>query len=84
VSEAEIEDAILRLCGERRAGASLCPSEVARALSDDEATWRALMPEVRAVAARLADQGQIVVTQRGAVVDALTVRGPLRLALRQE
>lgn len=59
---------------------SICPSDVARALSDDEPTWRALMPAVRAVAAALADERCIVITQRDR---QLTVQemgnGPIRL-----
>jgi hypothetical protein len=82
VSEAEIEAELLNQCAARRHGATLCPSDVARALAVDEAEWRAMMPMVREVAARLAEAGQIVVTQRGAIVDARTARGPIRLARR--
>jgi hypothetical protein len=60
--------------------ASICPSEVARAAAPD--CWRALLPAVRAAAARLAAQGRIVVTQRGRPVDIRTVRGPVRLRRR--
>lgn len=59
-----------------RAPASMCPSDVARALAED---WRPLMPDVRRVAAGMPD---IVATQRGASCDALTARGPIRLGLR--
>lgn len=38
------------------------------------------MPEIRQVAAKLVTAGEIVVTQRGETVDALTARGPIRLA----
>jgi hypothetical protein len=63
-----------------RPGASLCPSEIARALAPAEGAWRALMPEIRAVAARLAAAGDLRVTQRGRPVDPLAVRGPIRLS----
>ncbi len=43
----------------RAAGASICPSEVARA--------------------RLATHGEVMVTQKGEPVDALAVRGPIRI-----
>ncbi|MCL6609448.1 MAG: DUF3253 domain-containing protein [Geminicoccaceae bacterium] len=64
----------------RRPGASLCPSEIARALAPQEGAWRALMPVIRAVAARLAAAGELRVTQRGRPVDALAARGPIRLS----
>lgn len=64
----------------RRPGATICPSEVARAL--DPAGWRALMPAVRAAAQVLVAAGRIDVTQRGEVVDLASARGPIRLRLR--
>ncbi len=73
--------AVLRaLLDARSSEATICPSEVARAIApDDEAAWRALMPEVRRIAADLADRGLLRVTQRGEPVDARTARGPIRL-----
>ena len=59
-----------------RAPATICPSEVARALADD---WRPLMPRVRGVAATL---DEVEATQGGAPVDPLLARGPIRLRLR--
>ena len=78
----DIRAALLSLA-EARAPGTLCPSEVARALSAD---WRALMPAVRGVAAALQGSGAIVVTQKGQPVDPLTAKGPIRLgfALAQE
>ena len=73
-----IRTAILRAVAERGAGKTVCPSEVARAL---DAEWRALMPEVRRVAAELAAAGEIAVTQQGRKVDALKARGAIRLGL---
>jgi hypothetical protein len=69
--------AILAAVAARGPGKSVCPSEIARALAPD---WRSLMPAVRATAARLAAAGLLRVTQKGATVDALTARGPIRLA----
>ncbi|MEM1377524.1 MAG: DUF3253 domain-containing protein [Pseudomonadota bacterium] len=76
-----IGDEIMRRVHERGAGKTICPSEVARALADNDDAWRALMPSVRAVAAHLSQSGKIVVTQKGAPVDAETARGPIRLGL---
>ena len=73
----ELERVILDLVGRRPEGRTICPSEAARAVGGDE--WRELMPDAREAAARLAARGEIAVTQRGAPVDALTARGPIRL-----
>lgn len=77
-----IAAAIVRAVDARADGATVCPSEVARALIDDEAGWRALMPAVRRVAAALARDGRIVATRRGVVVDAESAGGPIRLGRR--
>jgi hypothetical protein len=69
---------IRRLLRERGAGKSICPSDVARALSPTG--FRSLMPEVRTVAARMVRTREIVVMQRGAAVDIAAARGPIRLA----
>jgi hypothetical protein len=37
------------------------------------------MDDVRAAAARLADRGEVEVTQRGRKVDVGTARGPVRI-----
>ncbi len=71
-----VRAAIMDLALQRGRGKSLCPSEVAKALSPD---WRPLMPEVRRVAADIAE---IVATQNGVEVDPRTARGPIRLRLR--
>lgn len=80
-STADIRAETLRQLAARGTGKTICPSEVARALAQD---WRALMVDVRAVAADLSAQGRIVVTQRGTVVDATSAVGPIRLGLAQE
>ena len=69
---------ILALAAARGPGRTICPSEAARALSED---WRPLMPEVRRVAAELASDGRLSVIQRGRAVDPRTARGPIRLGL---
>ena len=58
-----IEACLLALLAKRAPAASICPSDVARALEQNEAGWRALMPQVRRVAARLAEEGAILITQ---------------------
>jgi hypothetical protein len=75
-----IERLILDLLGKRSASSSICPSEVARAMSDDEATWRGLMPNVRAVAAAMQAAGRVRITRGDEVVTPATLdHGPIRL-----
>ena len=75
--DARLERAIDVLLDDRRAGATICPSEAARSVDPDG--WRELMPAARAAAGRLAAAGQVEVTQRGEVVDVATARGPVRV-----
>ena len=74
--DARIRAVILDAVHASGAGKTICPSEVARALAVD---WRPLMPDIRRVAQRLADQGALTVTQKGRPVHAETARGPIRL-----
>jgi hypothetical protein len=78
---AALENAIFTLLAQRQPGASICPSDAARAVYAEAAQWRAAMPVVRAVAANMVDAGRLVVTQRGQPVDVRTVIGPIRLRL---
>jgi hypothetical protein len=75
--DARLERTIEGLLDDRRTGASICPSEAARAV--DPAGWRDLMPAARAAAGRLAAAGRAEVTQGGAVVDVADARGPVRV-----
>lgn len=75
-----LERAIVALLDERRPGATICPSEAARAVGAEG--WRGLMPAARAAAGRLADAGAVDVTQGGEVVDVGTARGPVRIRRR--
>jgi hypothetical protein len=79
--DTRLEQAIDALLDDRRPGATICPSEAARAV--DPEGWRELMPAARAAAGRLAAAGQVEVTQRGEVVDVATARGPVRVRRRQ-
>jgi uncharacterized protein DUF3253 len=75
--DARLEATIEALLDDRRHGASICPSEAARAVDPDG--WRELMPAARAAAGRLAAAGAVEVTQGGEVVDVATARGPVRV-----
>lgn len=77
-----LEETILALLATRADGATICPSEAARAVAREAGIdWRPLMAATREAACRLATSGRIVVTQRGVPVDPLHARGPIRLRL---
>jgi hypothetical protein len=73
------EAEILTLLAKRARGATICPSEVARAVAPDD--WRPLMEPVREAARRLVASGKLHITQGGHVVDPSTARGAIRLKL---
>ncbi|MBN9409009.1 MAG: DUF3253 domain-containing protein [Burkholderiales bacterium] len=79
MSAEDIEGTIFRLLDERQPGATICPSEVARALGSGDGAWRRYMPRIREVAQRLAVERRLVVTRGGVVVDATSHGGPIRL-----
>lgn len=79
-SERALERAVLDLLAARAEGATICPSEVARAVGG--ADWRALMEPTRAAARRLVASGEVEITQGGTVVDPATARGPIRIRRR--
>lgn len=80
---AALADAILRLCAERGAGKSICPSEVARGLAgSDEKVWRLLMHPIREAALTLAREGRVLILRKGRPVPVdEPIRGVIRLAL---
>lgn len=78
VERGAAERAILALLDERRRGATICPSEAARALAG-EGDFRPLMDLARSAAATLRERGVVEVTQGGEPVDPATARGPIRL-----
>lgn len=75
-----LEDAVRSLLAARADGATICPSEAARAVGDEQ--WRDLMEPARAAARRLVAAGEVEVTQGGQVVDPATARGPVRIRRR--
>jgi hypothetical protein len=76
IDSTAIEARMRELLARTRPGATICPSDVARSLSDD---WRPLMEPTRAVAQRLVDAGDAEITQHGEVVDLRSARGPIRI-----
>ena len=76
-TENSLEGAIAELLEQRSEGKTICPSEAARAVGGRE--WRDLMPAAREAAARMAERGEVVVTQKGREVSATSARGPIRI-----
>ena len=78
-SDAELERRITALLADRSPGATICPSEIARAAATNGDDWRPLMEPVRRAGRRLAERGKVEFTQAGRVVDPTTAKGPVRL-----
>ncbi|NEM91982.1 DUF2256 and DUF3253 domain-containing protein [Galbitalea soli] len=76
-ADAELEWSILDLLGSRAASATICPSDAARSVGDDD--WGDLMEPARRAARRLVASGDVVITQKGRVVDPSSARGPIRI-----
>ena len=72
-----LEQAVLSLLDARAEGATICPSEAARAVGAQD--WRDLMEPARAAARRLVAAGAVEITQKGQVVDPLGAKGPIRI-----
>ena len=72
-----ITNAMLRIAAERGPEKSLCPTDVARAVSAEN--WRPLLRPVRKVAADLARQGKIEILRKGKPINPDDMRGVIRL-----
>lgn len=72
-------DVALTLLAARAPDATICPSEVARALtvSDDETAWRDAMPAVHAAVDGLVDEGLVRLSWKGEPLAARS--GPYRI-----
>jgi hypothetical protein len=80
-----------RLLASREFPKTLCPSEVARALSREDlnvagvSSWRELMPEIRNMVAEMRGRGEVEALQKDAVLTRelgeglVEVRGPIRV-----
>jgi hypothetical protein len=81
----ELEKVIVKILQSRQKGASICPSEAARAMAQDdvEQQWRPLMEPTRRAARRLVHQGKICILQGGKIVDPSKFKGPVRLKLKR-
>jgi hypothetical protein len=62
-----LEASMRALADHRGPRSSICPSDAARVVGGD--AWRELMDDARLAARRLANSGDVEITQRGNVVD---------------
>lgn len=67
------------MAASRGADKTICPSEVARVLFGDN--WRKEMQTVRDAAFGLAEENQVMVTQKGKKVDPENLKGPVRIKI---
>ncbi|MGF1645819.1 MAG: DUF3253 domain-containing protein [Kineosporiaceae bacterium] len=76
-----LEASLLDLLDRRARGATVCPSEAARAVAAGDVGdgWRRLLEPARMAARRLVAAGEVEVTQQGRVIDPSTARGPIRV-----
>ncbi len=82
MSDTQLETVLLRLVSERGTDKTICPSEAAIAVAGKEGqAWGALMPQIRKIAVRLANEGRIVVTRKGKPVDPNDFKGVYRLGM---
>ena len=80
----DYQNAIFELLAKRKPGATICPSEAARAVSAINragSNWRDAMPAVRSEAAELVALGRLEITLSGEIVDISTAKGAIRLRL---
>jgi hypothetical protein len=73
----QLEASILELLAARAPTSTICPSDAARAVGDEN--WRTLMEPARRAARRLVDAGEVQITQGGSVVAPSTAKGPIRI-----
>ncbi|VXB51585.1 Uncharacterized domain protein [Arthrobacter sp. 9AX] len=72
-----LEASILALLAARAPTSTICPSDAARDVGDEN--WRELMEPARQAARRLVDAGEVEITQGGSVVDPSAAKGPIRI-----
>ncbi|MCA3369251.1 MAG: DUF3253 domain-containing protein [Roseomonas sp.] len=68
---------MLRIAAERGPEKSMCPTDVARAVSAEN--WRPLLGAVRKVAADLARDGKIEILRKGKPISPDEIKGVIRL-----
>ena len=80
-----LEETILRLCADRGADKSICPTDAAKAFAEargeDDLAWRRWLTQVRATAVGMARNGTLIIYRKGKPADPEDFRGVYRLGL---
>lgn len=79
-SRADVQKATLLLLSQRAAGATVCPSEVARELAGGAGAWRAMMPVVHDAVDGLVAAGTVGLSWKGMAMGHRN--GPYRIGLK--
>ncbi|WP_421943116.1 DUF3253 domain-containing protein [Pedobacter sp.] len=74
-----ISETILAFARQRGKDKTTCPSEIARALFPDN--WRKYMKQVRDEAIKLHNKREVVIMQKGKVIDVQHIKGPVRIKI---
>ncbi|MBC1182325.1 DUF3253 domain-containing protein [Brevundimonas sp. WCHBH090558] len=61
----DAREATLALLAARAGDATVCPSEVARAVAGEDGAWREAMPDVHAAVDALVDEGAVRLSWKG-------------------
>lgn len=80
----QIEETILALCNARDEGATICPTEAAKAIAASEGCadeWRSLLTSVRQAAIALALSDRITIYRKGKPADPSAFKGVYRLGI---
>ena len=77
MSRVDAREATLALLGARAEDATVCPSEVARALTAATGDWREAMPVVHAAVDQMVSEGLIGLSWKGQTL--ATRAGPYRI-----
>jgi len=77
VSRVDAREATLALLASRAEDATVCPSEVARALAGPAGEWREAMPEVHAAVDQMVSDGLVRLSWKGRRL--ATRAGPYRI-----
>jgi hypothetical protein len=74
LADATLRSEILRSLQCRDWALSVCPSQIARSLTDDK-TWRGLLPRIRGLLVQLVREQRIVVTRGTQVLSEQEIEG---------
>ena len=87
LSQTDVLGHMERLLSSREYPKTICPSEVARALTAAElkacgaSDWRSLMPAIRGILWNLREKGEVEILQKGLLVQGVELedlKGPIR------